>query len=142
VIKRDSENFEYIDVGREQFDGKEFSDLAGQLNEKLGKCPRCGDCTVLLKSEYKNDKCPVIIDICPHGHGVWLDGGEILQLRKRGLVNACDKAEFYMDFIGYIFSKDGFNDAVRGTARIIRNLIEKLKYNDGLTKETAMEKEE
>jgi len=142
VIKRDSENFDYIDVGREQFDGKEFEELAQQLNEKVGSCPRCGDGTLLLKSEYNGKKGPVIVDICPNGHGVWLDGGEILQLRKRGLVNVSDKTEFYMDFVKYLFSKDGFNDTVRGSARMIRNLLEGRKYNEGLTKETAMEKED
>ena len=109
VLKRDSQDFELLDVGREDFDGKEMASLAKELDAKAGKCPKCGNGTLLLRQAYKG-KHKVNIDVCPKGHGLWLDGGEIKKLRKRGLVNMKDHVDVYMDFLHYAFSKDGFKD--------------------------------
>ena len=75
------------------------------LDKEKGKCPRCS--TVMQQTYYKNDK-KVNVDICPKGCGLWLDGGEILSLRKRGLVNLADWFGHEIDFLKYIFSKNGF----------------------------------
>jgi len=112
VIKRDSKDFNFIDVGKEEYDGKEAAFLKNELDAKKSKCPRCTDGTLLVKSEYKG-KNKINIDVCPKGHGVWLDGGEIEEIRKRDLVNAHDKRQEYMDFLRYAFSKDGFDDFMR-----------------------------
>lgn len=107
VVKADSKDFDYIDVGREAFDAEELKNANINLDEKKGKCPRCNDGTVLLQTEYeKNEK--VKIDICPKGHGLWLDGGEIHSLRNRGLVNLKDRLNFELDVIKFAFSKNGF----------------------------------
>lgn len=109
VIKADSKNFDYIDVGREEFDGAEITSRDINLNEKEGKCPRCKDDTMLLQAQYeKNQK--IRVDICPKGHGLWLDGGEINLLRERGLVKLKEQVEYYLDLMKYAFSKDGFRD--------------------------------
>lgn len=109
VIKRDSQDFDYIDVGEEEFDGAEAEEFKKDLDAKTGKCPRCEDGTPLTKKEYKG-KHKINVDVCPKGHGVWLDGGEIQELRKRGQVDLKDKIEFFKDFLDYAFSKTGFKD--------------------------------
>lgn len=106
VIKKDSKDFDYIDVGREAFDGKELAAAGIDLDSRKGKCPRCG--TELIQTQYEKGH-KVQVDICPKGHGLWLDGGEIESLRKRGLVKLRDRMELKMDMIRFAFSKNGFN---------------------------------
>lgn len=107
VIKKDSKDFDYIDVGREAFDGKELAAAGIDLDNRKGKCPRCDDGTELVQTQYEK-KQKVRIDICPKGHGLWLDGGEIKLLRKRGLVKLRDHMELRLDMMRFAFSKDGF----------------------------------
>ena len=109
VLKRDSKDFKYIDVGREELDGAEIADLIKDFDQRQGKCPRCDDGTILLRDEYKG-KHKINVDVCPKGHGLWLDGGEILQLRQRDSVDDREKRDFYFEFLRYAFSKDGFRD--------------------------------
>jgi len=113
VIKRDSKDFEYIDVGREEFDGAEVASLKEELDAKKGKCPRCQDGTQLVRKE-RAGRHTINVDVCPKGHGVWLDGGEILQLRERGLVALKEQWDHLKDFLRYAFSKEGFKDLFRG----------------------------
>lgn len=108
VIKGDSKDFDYIDVGRESLDGLELAAAKIDLDSKKGKCPRCDDGTELLQTQYEKDR-KVRVDICPKGHGLWLDGGEIKLLRKRGLVKLREHIELRMDIMRFAFSKDGFN---------------------------------
>jgi len=108
VIKKDSKDFDYIDVGRESLDGLELAVAKIDLDSKKGKCPRCDDGTELLQTQYEKDQ-KVRVDICPKGHGLWLDGGEIKLLRKRGLVKLRERLEFEMDLTRFAFSRDGFN---------------------------------
>ncbi|MBP7217153.1 MAG: zf-TFIIB domain-containing protein [Candidatus Omnitrophica bacterium] len=49
------------------------------------------------------------IDICPKGHGLWLDGGEIKALRNRGLVDLKDKIDLFKEIISMAFSRSGFS---------------------------------
>jgi Zn-finger nucleic acid-binding protein len=109
VIKRDSKDFKFIDVGREELDGAEIVDVREKLDEKTGECPRCSDGTLLIKDTYKGAH-EITVDVCPKGHGLWLDGGEISKLRKRGLVNAKDQLDFHLKLLRYMWSKDGFRD--------------------------------
>lgn len=112
VVKKDSRDFQFLDVGREEFDGKEAAEFKKNLDAKTGKCPRCSDGTALASREYKS-KHRINVDVCPKGHGVWLDGGEIKELRNRGLVSLKDQADFHLEFLKYIFSKDGFRAIMR-----------------------------
>ena len=85
-------------VGKEKYDGKEAAQLKKELDAKKGKCPRCSDGTLLAKKEYRG-KYKIDVDMCPKGHGIWLDGGEIEGLRKRGLVNLKERVQFYLELI-------------------------------------------
>jgi Transcription factor zinc-finger len=42
-----------------------------------GNCPRCGE---TLRGE---DRHGVGVDVCPRGHGMWLDAGELAVIAKR-----------------------------------------------------------
>lgn len=112
VIKADSKDFDFIDVGREEFDGQEIQEYIKNLDEKPSECPRCADGTLLFRSKY-GGKHQINVDVCPKGHGLWLDGGEILELRHRGMVNLKDQLEFFLDVNKYIFSKNGFKESFR-----------------------------
>jgi uncharacterized protein len=43
-------------------------------------CPRCPD-VVMMQHKFRPDK-PVIVDECPNCGGVWLDGGELAEIRR------------------------------------------------------------
>ncbi|MBU1044709.1 MAG: zf-TFIIB domain-containing protein [Candidatus Omnitrophica bacterium] len=116
VIKADSKDFKYIDVGREAFDGKEAIAAGLVLDKEKGKCPICNDGTELVRTVYK-PKPEFNIDLCPKGHGVWLDGGEIQMIRKRGLAKIHDIFEHLGDVIKYAFSKEGFKDLIHSKRR-------------------------
>ncbi|MBU4305973.1 MAG: zf-TFIIB domain-containing protein [Candidatus Omnitrophica bacterium] len=117
VIKGDSKNFNYIDVGREEFDGEEAENLRADLDRQSGKCPRCEDGTLLMRRKYEK-KETVNVDICPKGHGLWLDGGEINSLRERGLVNLHEQMEFFVDTLKFCFSKEGFKVFLKKTFKL------------------------
>jgi len=103
VIKADStDRFDYIDVGREEFDGAEIAEKGINLDAKKGKCPRCEDNTMLVQSQYEKDE-KLKVDICPKGHGMWLDGGEVQRLRKASF-------SYWMKLIKYSFSKEGLKE--------------------------------
>jgi len=106
VIRADSRDFDYIDVGREELDGQEIEKIFKEVDEKTGECPRCSFSTKLIRQKY-GDK-HLNIDVCPKGHGIWLDGGEIQSLRKRGLVDLKDRIDFLKEMLQNIFSKNGF----------------------------------
>lgn len=123
VLKRDSKDFDYIDVGQEEYSGAEVKAEGIDLSKKLGKCPRCTDGTVMKKAPYeKNHK--VMIDICPKGHGIWLDGGEIQQLRHRGLVKIHDHFEYYMQMCRTIFTPKGIASVLSRGPRVIEDRAE------------------
>lgn len=54
---------------------------AGKLNPaanaQAGACPRDGNRMLRVTSARQRQ---VIIESCPHCHGIWLDGGELAQL--------------------------------------------------------------
>ncbi len=116
VIEADSKDFNFIDVGREELDGKEIAGMKEELDEKESACPRCGDGTKLVRREY-GGKRKVNIDACPTCGGIWLDGGEIKELRRRGIVNIKDKIGDTVPFLKYIFSINGFRDFVQQVFR-------------------------
>lgn len=93
-----------VDVCREGcgglwFDAFELSKV-DQAHEKLGEalvaldfeptaailpnkrpCPKCPGIT-MLQHKFSPDK-PVMVDECPNCGGVWLDGGELADIRRR-----------------------------------------------------------
>src|SRR5690349_15697870 len=73
VLTKDSKDFDYIDVGQEDYDAAELKKAAIDLDLKPGKCPRCADGVMLVPRPYEK-KHTVRVDLCPKGHGIWLDG--------------------------------------------------------------------
>jgi len=56
-----------------------MDELAGEVPKHgtAAKCPKCG--SEMAAREYAH--CSrIVIDVCPEGHGVWLDGGELKAL--------------------------------------------------------------
>jgi len=112
VIKKDSKNFDFVGLDKKDYDGKEMAGLNHQVDMKEGGCPRCDDETILVRKKYEQ-KQTVNIDVCPKGHGVWLDGGEILLIRKRFLVNLKDRVDFCVNFVKYAYSLKGIKEMAR-----------------------------
>ena len=50
-----------------------------QTTEKKRKCPICNG---RLTKQLFGAQPETLVDICPRGHGLWLDGGELEQLTK------------------------------------------------------------
>jgi Zn-finger nucleic acid-binding protein len=68
-----------------------------ERQKHVGKCPRCGLDLVTMKHRQ------VEVDICPEGHGTWVDAGEMEQLvnyQEPGLIKSA-----FMDVLGVIRGK-------------------------------------
>lgn len=48
-------------------------------NQDPAFCPRCGSA---LKPQHFDKDLPIIIDVCPQEHGIWLDKGEFTEIRR------------------------------------------------------------
>ncbi|MCB0752524.1 MAG: zf-TFIIB domain-containing protein [Ignavibacteriae bacterium] len=62
---------------------KSFS-KANKNKEKKRRCPICYK--KMDKTRVSDDK-DIVLDECKHGHGLWFDKGEILEVIKEGSVN-------------------------------------------------------
>lgn len=116
VIESDSRDFKSIALGGDELDGKEISGFNVELDSKEAVCPRCANGIKLNRKEYLG-KHAINVDACLQCKGIWLDGGEIRELRKRGLVNAKDKIDDNVAFLKYIFSRDAFRHFIRDVFR-------------------------
>jgi Zn-finger nucleic acid-binding protein len=116
VIKADAKDFKFIDVDREELDGKEIVNFKEELDKTECKCPRCSDGTKLIRKEHEGIR-KVNVDVCPKCNGIWLDGGEIKELRQRGLVELKDKIDSQISFLKYIFSIHGFRAFIQDVFR-------------------------
>ncbi|MCB9250210.1 MAG: zf-TFIIB domain-containing protein [Ignavibacteriales bacterium] len=62
---------------------KSFS-KAKKNKKKKRRCPICHK--KMEKTRVSDDK-DIVLDECKHGHGLWFDKGEILEVIKEGSVN-------------------------------------------------------
>jgi Zn-finger nucleic acid-binding protein len=112
ILRRDEFDFFKMDLDDDEFSGKSEQIAGFDLVSKLGICPRCADGTKLTPTLYEH-KHQVQVDICAKGHGLWLDGGEIQKLRRRGLVNAFDLMDYYSELTNFAFSRKGFRTLMK-----------------------------
>lgn len=109
VIEADSKDrHDLDDLDDEELDGKELQSENLDLNHREGKCPRCADGTVLKPEKYNL----ILADVCPKDHGIWLDGGEIQELRKRGLHHLKEYLENMLLYFKWAFSSAGFHQVM------------------------------
>jgi Zn-finger nucleic acid-binding protein len=47
------------------------------IKEKKRRCPICHQ---KMKKSYADPRNRTLVDICPDGHGIWFDGGEVERL--------------------------------------------------------------
>lgn len=106
VLEADAKDFKFIDLSRKEFDGEETKDFRDTFDKAEAVCPKCQDNVKLVKKEFQG-KHKVNVDICPRCNGIWLDGGEINELRKRGLVDIKEKINANISLLQYIFSIKG-----------------------------------
>jgi Zn-finger nucleic acid-binding protein len=56
-------------------------------------CPKCG---TMMRERERGD---VIMDVCPEGHGIWLDGGELERLTN-------ERRDYARSHPGYRYDDD------------------------------------
>jgi uncharacterized protein len=86
----------------EELIGLEFNPNAVVVREKR-PCPKCPGIT-LLQHRFRPDK-PVVIDDCPSCGGVWLDGGELADIRRPAPGNE-DRKKAAQRFFDRLFLED------------------------------------
>jgi Zn-finger nucleic acid-binding protein len=64
--------------------------LTPEQLEKYIQCIRCGK--EMMRYRW-NVTSPVILDECPAGHGIWIDAGEIMQMRQFTQADTADPAK-------------------------------------------------
>ena len=57
-----------------------FNSPEARLLDKRRKCPRCER---KMKEANIGGHPEILVDVCPQGHGLWFDGGEVGQLLKQ-----------------------------------------------------------
>ena len=71
--------------------------------EKKRKCPTCGK---KMKKTTIGEHPGVLTDVCPQGHGLWFDGGEVAQLFKHLAEKqplGQDSQQQIISFLGEVF---------------------------------------
>jgi Zn-finger nucleic acid-binding protein len=80
-----------------------FSSQETPCAEKKRKCPICGR---RMKKTAIGEQPAVLIDACREKHGLWFDGGEVVQLIERLAGEQPSKrgsGEHVMSFLGEVF---------------------------------------
>lgn len=73
-----STRWDFLEVEKARRSGPKIVLTPEQLQAYI-RCIRCGR----EMSRYRwNVTSPVILDECPDGHGIWIDAGEIMQMRQ------------------------------------------------------------
>jgi Zn-finger nucleic acid-binding protein len=72
------------------------------LPRKSCRCPICNGRMKLINIGVSEG---IIIDICPHGHGLWFDGGELAQLIRQKCVGSgiSSDVQSMLDYLGEVF---------------------------------------
>lgn len=74
-----------------------------KTSERNRKCPLCNR---KMKKTTLGEQAEVLIDACPHGHGLWFDGGEVTQVIKQLAQKPPQKQDSQhrvIDFLGEVF---------------------------------------
>jgi uncharacterized protein len=61
------------------------------VTEKKRKCPICRR---KMRKTYLGEGAKVLVDVCASNHGIWFDGGEVVQLAKALESQTADKTAF------------------------------------------------
>jgi Zn-finger nucleic acid-binding protein len=62
--------------GHEAFLKSVLSSTAN-VSEKKRRCPICN---IKMNKAYVDKEAKTLVDVCPEGHGIWFDGGELERL--------------------------------------------------------------
>jgi len=76
----------------------DIKDLLKEFSDKISQCPKCQDTAMTKQSHYG-----VMIDVCPKCGGVWLDSGEILQVRHHEWKDFFRHAKFFLEIAKQAF---------------------------------------
>jgi len=68
-------------------------------SEKKRKCPICGH---KMKKTTVGEKPPVLIDACDKEHGLWFDGGEVIQLIRHLPAGQLPKGDSQQKIIAFL----------------------------------------
>ena len=65
-------------------------------------CPKCPDIK-MLQHKFSPEK-PVTVDTCPNCGGIWLDGGELAEIRRPA--KASDRKEVAQKFFNQVLNQE------------------------------------
>jgi len=71
---------------------------------------RCPICRQKMKKTTIGEHPGVLVDVCPQGHGLWFDGGEVAQLLKHLTTKkpaGQDSQQQIISFLGEVFKASG-----------------------------------
>lgn len=77
-------------------------------------CPHCVD-VVMMQHKFRPDKT-VVVDECPNCGGMWLDGGELAEIR-RDAPTAADRKKAGQQFLSQLFKEEMAQLKARRSAR-------------------------
>ena len=80
----------------------EFDPNAVVLREKR-PCPKCAGIT-MLQHKFSREK-PVTVDECPNCGGVWLDGGELAEIRQP-VISAAVRKQVTQEFFNRLATSE------------------------------------
>ena len=73
-----------------------------ETTEKKIRCPICRN---KMNKKAAGETPPVMLDVCGRGHGIWFDGGEVVQLAKHvGTKKKADAGNEAVQFIEEFFN--------------------------------------
>lgn len=79
-----------------------FNPGAIELHKKR-PCPKCAGLT-MLQHKFSREK-PVLVDECPGCGGIWLDGGELAQLRQP-VATKDDRQQLAQNFFNHLLAQE------------------------------------
>jgi Zn-finger nucleic acid-binding protein len=82
--------------GHEAFLESVLSSAAADVGEKKRRCPICN---LKMKKAYIDRQDKTVVDICPDGHGIWFDGGELERLLSELAAETPGNSEAYQKVI-------------------------------------------
>jgi Zn-finger nucleic acid-binding protein len=68
------------------------------LYEKKRRCPICN---IKMVKAFADKQAKTVVDVCPEGHGIWFDGGELERMLSELAAEASSQAAAYRRLVEF-----------------------------------------
>ena len=72
---------------------------AASVSEKKRRCPICN---IKMNKAFVDKEAKTVVDICPEGHGIWFDGGELERLLSELAAEKPGQAAAYLRLVDFL----------------------------------------